>query len=65
MREDPDTPGRCIALAGDVGIQVGYTIYTNRPAACSEFAPLAAFGIGDDACDEARRRCGLPALIPL
>ncbi|MDX9995876.1 MAG: YkgJ family cysteine cluster protein [Rhodocyclaceae bacterium] len=62
MREDPDTPGRCIALAGEVGAQVSCTIYANRPAACSEFAPLAVLGSGDDACDEARRRQGLAPL---
>lgn len=65
MKEDPDIPGRCIALAGEVGLQVSCTIYANRPAACSEFAPLAALGHGDEACDEARRRCGLPPLKPL
>ena len=62
MREHPDTPGRCIALEGQVGIRVHCTIYPRRPAACSEFAPLAALGIGDEACDEARRRQGLPPL---
>lgn len=51
MREESDTPGRCIALSGTVGSQVHCTIYARRPAACSEFAPLAALGIGDDACD--------------
>ena len=62
MREHPDTPGRCIALAGEVGVAVSCTIYPQRPSACSDFAPLSAIGIGDEACDEARRRHGI---IPL
>lgn len=62
MREHPDMPGRCIALEGVVGVRVSCTIYAHRPAACSEFAPLSALGIGDDACNEARRRQGLPPL---
>lgn len=62
MREHPDMPGRCIALEGIVGTQVSCAIYAHRPAACSEFAPLSALGIGDDACNEARRRQGLPPL---
>jgi uncharacterized protein len=62
MREHPDIPGRCIALAGEVGIAVNCTIYPQRPSACSEFAPLSAIGRGDEACDEARRRHNLPPL---
>jgi len=62
LREDPETPGRCIALEGTLGISVNCSIYPNRPAACEEFAPLATINEGDDACDEARRRHGLPPL---
>lgn len=62
MREQPDIPGRCIALAGTVGQEVSCTIYERRPLACREFAPLSALGSGDEACDEARRRQGLPPL---
>ena len=62
MREHPDMPGRCLALAGTVGVEVACTIYVQRPEACREFAPFAALGEGDEACDEARRRCGLPPL---
>lgn len=62
MREHPDTPGRCIALSGTVGVEVHCTIYPHRPEACREFAPLAQIAIGDEACDAARRRCGLPPL---
>lgn len=62
MREHPEQPGRCIALAGKVGHAVSCTIYPQRPSACREFAPLSVIGIGDEACDEARRHCGL---VPL
>ena len=62
MREHPDHPQRCIALEGTVGIAVHCAIYERRPLACAEFAPLAALGMSDDACNEARRRHGLPPL---
>ncbi|MCX8087228.1 MAG: YkgJ family cysteine cluster protein [Rhodocyclaceae bacterium] len=65
MREHPETPSRCIALAGTVGQWVSCTIYAQRPSACADFAPLAMIGIGDEACNEARRRCGLPPLTGL
>jgi len=53
---------RCAALAGEVGRQVHCTIYEQRPGPCRDFAPYAPLGIGDDACDRARRRY---ALLPL
>lgn len=62
MREHPEIPSRCVALEGDIGIGVRCAIYPRRPSACREFAPLATLGIGDDACDRARRRFGLPPL---
>jgi len=62
MRENPDQPGRCIALEGSVGESVRCTIYDRRPAACRDFAPLSALGMGDEACDEARRRHGMRPL---
>ncbi|MFN4147928.1 MAG: YkgJ family cysteine cluster protein [Rhodocyclaceae bacterium] len=62
MRENSEVPNRCIALAGVVGESVHCTIYDKRPAACRDFNPLSALGIGDEACDEARRRHGLRPL---
>lgn len=62
MREHPDIPGRCIALEGNIGGDVRCSIYERRPSACRDFAPLAALGRGDEACDAARRRCGLAPL---
>jgi len=65
MRENPDHPGRCIALEGTIGLAVICAIYDCRPSACRDFAPLAALGRSDDACDAARRRFGLPPLDDL
>lgn len=55
-------PPHCAALRGRVGEMVSCAIYEFRPSACRDFSPLAAIGQGDDACNNARRRHGLPAL---
>jgi Fe-S-cluster containining protein len=65
MRGTADQPPRCIALRGEVGGSVSCAIYELRPSACREFAPLAAVGRGDEACNDARRRHNLPPLNPL
>lgn len=57
-----EAPPRCVALKGEVGVSVACSIYENRPGPCRDFAPYAPLGIGDDACDRARRRYGLPPL---
>ena len=62
MQGTDAAPPRCVALEGDVGVQVRCTIYDQRPGPCRDFAPYAPLGIGDDACDRARRRYGLPPL---
>lgn len=62
MRGTDEAPPRCIALEGEVGKAVSCTIYERRPGPCRDFAPYAPIGIGDDACDRARRRHGLPPL---
>lgn len=62
MRGTDEAPPRCVALAGDVGNAVSCRIYECRPGPCRDFAPYAPLGIGDDACDRARRRYGLPPL---
>lgn len=62
LRGTDASPPRCIALAGEVGESVRCTIYEQRPGPCRDFAPYAPLGIGDDACDRARRRHGLPPL---
>lgn len=53
---------RCAALVGTVGVKAGCGIYEWRPGPCREFGALAPLGRGDDACNRARARHGLPAL---
>jgi Fe-S-cluster containining protein len=62
MRGTAAQPPRCIALRGTVGASVACAIYESRPSACRDFAPLATLGRGEEACDDARRRHGLPPL---
>lgn len=62
MKGTDEASPRCIALTGEVGQQVGCSIYADRPSPCHEFNPWAALGIVDDACDRARQRHGLPPL---
>jgi hypothetical protein len=65
MRGTASSPARCVALRGRIGEAVSCAIYEFRPSACREFAPLAAVGRGDEACNDARRRHHLPALGPI
>ena len=62
LRGTDDAPPRCIALEGEIGNKVRCSIYDQRPGPCRDFAPYAPLGIGDDACDRARRRHGLAPL---
>ncbi len=62
MRGTDEAPPRCVALDGEVGREVRCSIYERRPGPCRDFAPYAPLGIGDDACDRARRRHGLEPL---
>lgn len=62
MRGTDSQPPRCIALRGEIGSAVSCAIYEFRPSPCREFAPLAAVGKGDAACNAARRRHRLPEL---
>jgi hypothetical protein len=62
MRGTDHTPPRCAALTGTVGQRVACAIHEWRPSPCREFGARAPFGIGDAACDAARRRHGLPPL---
>lgn len=62
MKGTDEAAPRCIALTGEIGQQVGCSIYADRPSPCHEFNPWAALGIVDDACDRARQRHGLPPL---
>ncbi|MBN8442611.1 MAG: YkgJ family cysteine cluster protein [Thauera sp.] len=62
MRGTDEAPARCVALHGEIGTAVRCSIYPSRPSPCRDFAPYAALGIGDDACNRARARHGLPPL---
>jgi Fe-S-cluster containining protein len=64
MRGTDDASPRCVALEGEIGQSVRCSIYDARPGPCRDFAPYAPLGIGDDACDRARRRHGLAPLSP-
>lgn len=56
MRGTERAPSRCAALAGDVGRDVGCTIYAQRSSTCRDF--LA----GTPECDKARGAYGLAPL---
>lgn len=62
LRGTDRTPPRCAALVGRIGERVACGIHEWRPSPCREFGARAPFGIGDPACDAARRRHGLPPL---
>ncbi|RLJ65072.1 YkgJ family cysteine cluster protein [Sulfurisoma sediminicola] len=62
MRGTGAAPVRCAALRGEIGRDVSCAIYEFRPSPCREFGALAAVGQGDEACNDARRRHGLPPL---
>lgn len=47
---------RCVALEGRIGATVACTAYEMRPAPCRELQP------GDDKCNRARAKHGLPPL---
>jgi len=65
MRGTGAAPARCVALRGIIGESVSCAIYEFRPSACRDFAPLSAIGRGNEACNDARRRHGLPRLVPV
>lgn len=62
MRGTDDAPPRCVALKGEIGVAVECSIYDRRPPPCRDFAPYAPLGIGEAACERARRRHGLAPL---
>jgi hypothetical protein len=56
MRGTDHARPRCAALSGHIGERVGCGISEWRPNPCREFEE------GSDACEQARRRHGLPPL---
>ena len=51
------TGDRCAALSGDIAVHVACTVYADRPDVCRACVE------GDDACNMARARHGLPAIV--
>ena len=62
LRGTDHAPPRCAALVGQVGQRAECGIHEWRPGPCREFGLRAPNGIGDEACDRARSRHGLPPL---
>jgi Fe-S-cluster containining protein len=62
MRGTDHAQPRCAALSGRVGDRAGCGIYEWRPSPCREFGLRAPLGLGDEACNRARQRHGLPPL---
>lgn len=62
MRGTDHVQPRCAALVGRVGEAAHCAIHEWRPSPCREFGLRAPMGIGDEACDRARRRFGLAPL---
>ncbi len=62
LRGTDHQPPRCAALMGRIGERVACGIHAWRPSPCREFGARAPMGIGDEACDAARRRHGLAPL---
>jgi uncharacterized protein len=59
MRGTERSPSRCVALAGEVGRDVGCTIYAQRSTTCRDFLARTS------ECDKARGAYGLPPLDTL
>lgn len=62
MRGTDHARPRCAALVGTVGVAAHCGIHEWRPGPCREFGLRAPQGLGDEACDRARARHGLPPL---
>jgi hypothetical protein len=62
MRGTDHACPRCAALVGRVGERAHCGIHAWRPSPCREFGLRAPHGLGDEACDRARARHGLPPL---
>lgn len=62
MRGTDHAQPRCAALIGRIGEAARCAIHEWRPSPRREFGLRAPLGIGDEACDRARRRHGLAPL---
>jgi len=64
MKGTGHTPPRCVALEGSIGESVFCSIYEKRPSPCRSFEISWKNKVHNSACDEARKRWGLPAINP-
>lgn len=55
---------RCIALTGEIGVDVGCSIYPRRASVCRDFQPSWLDGVYNKRCDQARIAWELPPLWP-
>lgn len=56
--------GRCAALTGTIGEEIGCSIYTNRPTTCREYPVWMADGTPNPACQTLRAKIGIAPLLP-
>lgn len=59
MAGTQDRPPRCVALGGEIGQQVGCTIYELRPSPCREFEMYEPDGSPNPRCQRVREAIGL------
>lgn len=57
--------GRCIALTGEIGKNIGCSIYENRPSSCRKFHVWDEEGTPNPKCQTLREKAGLPQLLHL
>ena len=56
------TTPRCVALQGQLGVEVRCSIYHQRASTCREFDAFLEDDTPNPRCNDARRLCGLPPL---
>jgi Fe-S-cluster containining protein len=55
---------RCVALQGEIGKEVGCSIYEKRSSVCRDFPVAWENGVPNERCDKARIAHGLEPLKP-
>ena len=64
MKGTEKIPPRCIALKGEIGVNVYCDIYESRSTSCREFEPSWQNDQPSSRCDKARIAWGLEPLLP-
>ena len=54
--------GRCVAMTGKIGQNIGCSIYKNRPSTCREFEVWDKNGVPNPKCQELRIKNGIKKL---